>query len=59
MEGIQRVLILNIREKKRICTLCTHLKEQVKIQLKNSLFMNTENFKKRMAEKVGLLLMLC
>lgn len=58
VEGTQRALILNIREKKKKCTLCTHLKRQVKIQtvLKKSQFGNTENFNKWVAGKVGLLL---
>lgn len=57
MEGIQRDLILNIRGKK-MCTLCTHLKRQVKIQTvkKKFQFGNTENFKKGMAGKLGFLL---
>lgn len=56
MEGIQRGLILNIRGKKRTCTRCTHLKRQVKIQtVKKSLLVDTENFKKGVAKKVGLI----
>lgn len=55
MESIQRGLILNIRGKKRTCTQCTHLKRQVRIQtVKKSLLVDTENFKKGVAEKVGL-----
>jgi len=38
-----------------MCTLCTHLKRQVKIQtVKKSLFVDTEVFKKGVAETVDI-----